>query len=103
MGHLFTRSFLLTMIFTASVSVLQAQQTDENLSGGDQPGLMTDHLPGLGHLLPVHDLLSTEENLATEYVPDLGGSLPVDGGLSLLLAAGAVYGVSRLRRSDRRV
>lgn len=44
--------------------------------------------------LPV---LAQEEELGTE-APDPGSSVPVDGGLSLLLAAGAAYGGRRLYR-----
>ena len=91
------RMLILTMMLTASVPVLQAQNADELFYGSDQPGLLTDELPGVGNLLPVQDLLSTDDNLATEAGP-APGVVPVDGGLSLLLAAGAAYGARRLRR-----
>ena len=38
------------------------------------------------------------EDLASETDPPAMGDVPVDGGLSLLLAAGATYGVRRVRR-----
>jgi hypothetical protein len=89
---------LLSMLLATTVAGLHAQDSDDPSDGDDQPGLMTESMPGIGHLLPVQELLSNDENLATENVPDLGGSIPVDGGLSLLLAAGAAIGVRRLRR-----
>ena len=42
-------------------------------------------------------VMAQEEELGTE-APDPGSSVPVDGGLSLLLAAGAAYGGRRLHR-----
>ena len=42
---------------------------------------------------------SGDDFLSTENDPDDGdGVVPIDGGLSLLLAAGASYGARRLRR-----
>ena len=38
------------------------------------------------------------EDLGTEADPPSMGDIPVDGGLSLLLAAGAAYGVKRVRK-----
>lgn len=38
------------------------------------------------------------EDLGTEADPPSMGDVPVDGGLSLLLAAGAAYGVRRVHR-----
>ena len=43
---------------------------------------------------------SQEEELGTENGPD-PGAVPVDGGLSLLLAAGAAYGGRKLLTKDR--
>ena len=43
--------------------------------------------------------MAQEEELGTEAGPD-PGAVPVDGGLSLLLAAGAAYGGRRLYRQD---
>ena len=91
------RMLIFTMMLTASVPVVQAQDADELFSGSDEPVLLTDELPDVGNLLPVQDLPSTDESLATENGPAPGG-IPVDGGLSLLLAAGAAYGARRLRR-----
>lgn len=45
--------------------------------------------------LPV---MAQDEELGTE-APDPGSSVPIDGGLSLILAAGAAYGGRRLYRS----
>jgi hypothetical protein len=46
-------------------------------------------------------VFSQEDLLAGEVdPPDPGGLVPVDGGLSLLLAAGVAYGVSRRRKRD---
>ena len=94
------RAFLFTMLFTSSLSVLHAQ--DAGIVTGEliEPGLMTDGMPGIGNLLPVEDLLSTEEILSTESGP-APGDIPVDGGLSLLLAAGAAYGAGRMRRRTK--
>ena len=44
-------------------------------------------------------LLAQEElGAETDGPPSLGGDVPVDGGLSLLLAAGAAFGGRRLYR-----
>lgn len=37
------------------------------------------------------------EDLGTEADPPSMGDIPVDGGITLLLAAGAAYGVQRMR------
>ena len=42
-------------------------------------------------------LLAQEEELGTENGP-APGDVPVDGGISLLLAAGVAYGASRWRK-----
>ncbi len=44
---------------------------------------------------------SQEEELGVENGPD-PGAVPVDGGLSLLLAAGAAYGGNRLFRKSQK-
>ena len=44
-------------------------------------------------------VLAQEEELGTENGPAMG-DVPVDGGLSLLLAAGAAYAGRRLYRRD---
>lgn len=41
---------------------------------------------------PSDDLIGT---------PDPGSDVPLDGGLSLLLAAGAAYGMRRIRRGSK--
>lgn len=43
-------------------------------------------------------LMAQEEELGTENAPAMG-DVPIDGGLSLLLAAGAFYGGRRLHRN----
>jgi len=45
-------------------------------------------------------VFAQDEELATENGPD-PGAVPVDGGLSLLLAAGAAYGGRKLLTKDR--
>ena len=48
------------------------------------------------------DLVSGDDPMATDSPGDGGDGeeqVPVDGGLSLLLAAGAAYGARRLRKS----
>jgi len=45
-------------------------------------------------------VFAQSEELGTENGPD-PGAVPVDGGLSLLLAAGAAYGGRRLLTRDR--
>ncbi len=45
--------------------------------------------------------MAQEEELGME-APDPGSSVPVDGGLSLLLAAGAAYGGRRVYRAGTR-
>jgi hypothetical protein len=49
-------------------------------------------------------LLAQEEELGLESggAPSLGADIPVDGGLSLLLAAGVVYGARRHRVAQKR-
>ena len=98
MRHIISRTFLLTILLSTSTTILHSQDVHEFLTNNDQPGILTDEVSGLGSLLPVQDLLSTEESLSTEIGP-APGDIPVDGGLSLLLAAGAAYGARRLRRS----
>jgi hypothetical protein len=43
-------------------------------------------------------LLSMPDALRAQDMDDGDGTVPVDGGISLLLAAGAAYGVRRLKR-----
>ena len=77
-------------------------QDNDHVYPVDAPfGLIADNSPNNGGLLPVQDNLSSDENLETEAGPAPGG-IPVDGVLSLLLAAGAIYGEGRLkgRRDD---
>lgn len=101
MRHITSKTLLLTILLTAYIPALRAQDADELLIGGDQPGLLTDGMPGIGNLLPVEELLSSDEDLATENGP-APGDIPVDGGLSLLLSAGAAFGANRLRTRYRR-
>ena len=101
MRHIISRTFFLTILLTASTLVLHAQDSDDLVAGGDQPGLLVDGMPGIGNLLPLEELLSSDEDLATETGP-APGDIPVDGGLSLLLAAGAAFGANRLRTRYRR-
>ena len=97
MRHIISRTLLLSILLTTSMPALRAQDADEYLTNGDQSGLLIDEMPGIGSLLQIEELLLTDESLATEAGP-APGAIPVDGGLSLLLAAGAAYGARRLRR-----
>ena len=51
-------------------------------------------------LICVSPVLFAQSGLDDPSVDD--PAVPVDGGLSLLLAAGAAYGVRRVRRSSKR-
>lgn len=46
-------------------------------------------------------LAQEELGSETDGPPSMGGDIPVDGGLSLLLAAGAAFGSRRLLRGVR--
>jgi MYXO-CTERM domain-containing protein len=48
-------------------------------------------------MIAIMPVMAQEEELGVE-APDPGMSVPVDGGLSLLLAAGVAYGAHRRRR-----
>lgn len=90
MRNMTTRTFLLTTVFLAAAfSELRAQDVQE-------PQI------AVAPAILLNDLTSDDEDLATEsdIVPS-PGPLPVDGGLSLLLAAGALYGVRRVRSRKR--
>ena len=51
MRHIISKTSLLTILLTAYIPALRAQDADELLIGGDQPGLLTDGMPGIGNLL----------------------------------------------------
>jgi hypothetical protein len=51
--------------------------------------------------LPVQAQMDPDPSEDLSGTPDPGNDVPVDGGLSLLLAAGAAYGAGRLRRKAR--
>lgn len=103
MRHAIIRTLLFTILLTTSSSVLLAQDTDDLLIGGEEPGQMRDDMSGVAGLLPLQGLLSNEEDLVSESgTAPFPGDIPVDGGLSLLLAAGAAYGVRRVRRGVKR-
>ena len=91
MRIIFTRTFLLsTILLTAPFSELSAQDTEE-------PQV------AVAPAILLNDLTSDDEDLATESGSGPSpGPLPVDGGISLLLAAGALYGVRRVRRIETR-
>ena len=89
MRNMTTRTFLLTTVFLAAAfSELRAQVVEE-------PQVAVDPV------ILLNDLTSDDEDLGTESGP-APGPLPVDGGLSLLLAAGALYGVRRVRNREMR-
>ena len=94
------RTFLIAILLTASFTGLRAQDTDEPQAGVDPAILLTDGMPGLQDVMTLDDLSSGDEGLGTENGP-APGDIPVDGGLSLLLAAGAAYGAGRLRRRTK--
>lgn len=78
-------TLVLTLLLAISLSTLHARDVS----------LMTDETPSLVTWEPSPDPFSTDEGLTTEEGP-APGDVPLDGGLSLLLAAGATFGVSRL-------
>lgn len=88
------RILFLSILLTATLTGLRAQDTDEPQAGVDPAILLTDGMPGLQDVMTLDDLSSGDEGLATENGPS-PGDIPVDGGLSLLLAAGAAYGTKR--------
>ena len=90
------------MLLTAPFSELCAQDSKELHVGTDPSILLTDGMADLKDIMTLDELTSGDEGLATESdnVPS-PGPLPVDGGLSLLLAAGALYGVRRVRSRER--
>ena len=92
-----TRIFLLAILISTSPSALWAQNVGDHHAGGGLYTRMTKAFHGICGLLSVENHLTSDEGLGTEGAPDLGGSVPVDGGVSLLLAAGAAYGLRRLR------
>jgi hypothetical protein len=47
-------------------------------------------------------LLAQEEELGSESGAPAMGDVPVDGGISLLLAAGVVYGIGRSKKVKER-
>lgn len=111
-----TVSILLLTMFLATPALVQAQidaskfidlptggTIDLPMDGGgiDLPmdGVGID-LPGDGSLDALStpsDLIEMSNQVENDPPPDPGG-VPVDGGLSLLLAAGVGYGANRLRK-----
>ena len=94
------RILLLYILLTATLTGLRAQDTEDPQAGVDPAILLTDGMPGLQDVMNLDDPSSGDEGLGTENGPS-PGDIPVDGGLSLLLAAGAAYGVRRVRRRFR--
>jgi len=92
-----TRTFLLAILINTSPSALWAMTEDYHLTRDRTYGWVIKVFSGVGDLFQAKDLLTSDEGLDTEGAPDLGGSVPLDGGVSLLLAAGAAYGLRRLR------
>jgi len=82
-------TYALAMALSTSICFAQAQD-----AGDDQESSLSSN----DFALPVHgDLLPQEESPGMDEGPALGG-VPVDGGLSLLLAAGVAYGANKVRR-----
>ena len=95
------------MICGSLIVTLSAQaQTigeDEIIPGGSGINQLSENIQSL--LEPVGGggggLLDPGESLGVEQDDNVGdgdGQVPVDGGLSLLLAAGAAYGARKVRR-----
>jgi hypothetical protein len=103
MRHEMKRILLLSILLTATLTRLCAQDTEDPQAGVDPAMLLTDGMPGLQEIMNSVELTSGDESLSTENgSPPSPGNIPVDGGISLLLAAGAAYGVRRVRGSHAR-
>ena len=92
---------LATLLVSAAFSGLRAQDSEEPQPGVEPAILLTEGVTGLQDIMNLDGITSGDEDLSTENGP-APGDIPVDGGLSLLLAAGAAMGVRRLRRKPRR-
>ena len=97
-------SFLLLVVFGSMaqegspIGALEDNIMAGLIDDGSSSGGILDENPIMSLLPddPGSGLLG-EDPMDTD-APSPGPSIPVDGGLSLLLAAGAAYGVRRLRR-----
>ena len=85
---------ILTMFFGMSGPVLHAQEAGSATEMGLESLLVPED--GVGVLPDPGD--GGGVSLLTDDPGDGDGAVPVDGGLSILLAAGAAYGVRGLRR-----
>jgi hypothetical protein len=87
-------ALLLTVLFTHA----QDDLTAGGLSGNGESVILT---PDPGGILDPGGGGDPGDGIVVEKDPQDGdGAIPVDGGLSLLLAAGAAYGARRLRRRE---
>lgn len=82
-------TYVLLLALSTLGSGAQAQEAGLD-PGGASPTI-------IGGLPVPDDLSPQEESPGMDEGPALGG-VPVDGGLSLLLAAGVAYGAGRVRR-----
>jgi hypothetical protein len=86
------KSIALFLLMLIAVGHSAAQENTDTYNGSEELPVMPILLPELGSDQPEDDPMGTEDG------PLPGGEpVPVDGGLSLLLAAGAAFGASRLR------
>jgi hypothetical protein len=83
--HIFAIAAVLTLNLTVSLSAQAQLDPDPGGTGGALWGTTSDPEP-------------TEDLAGSTPPPAPGNDVPVDGGLSLLLAAGAAYGAKRLRK-----
>lgn len=97
MRRLITRVVLFVILINISTSALWARNADGDISGARPHSWITKAVHAIRGLSSSQDLLRSDEGLETEGGPDMGPDVPVDGGVSLLLAAGAAYGLRRLR------
>ena len=96
MNHSLRKKTMHTFKFKILLLLLLLVAVKPDLLAQDPEGTI-EFIPGLQDLTTIDDVSSDdEEDLAVEI--GSMGLVPVDGGISLLLAAGAAYGVRRVRR-----
>lgn len=98
MRRFITRVALFVILINILPSALWARTANGVLRGGRSDGWITKAVHAIRELSSSPNFLTSDEGLETEGGPDFGGpDVPVDGGVSLLLAAGAAYGLRKLR------
>jgi hypothetical protein len=88
----------ITMLDDLTSSLLADDQLATTGGAGESMSVLEDLTKDLTGTEVSNDLLETESG-TNPGGPGGDPGVPVDGGLSLLLAAGAAYGVRRLRRN----